>query len=237
MRPLASAATFSGSSRLVDVEESRQPPLREATATPRLSLEAGDIAARVAAGVLFTIMTIRLGSDFLHTGRLTGLLLLASEALVVILTVFRRSTGIVNRSGRARTLMVVSLVGPVLVVPSSVPALLPGFVTVMVSVCGLLVVIAGKLSLGRSFGLMPANRGVVSSGMYRFVRHPIYSGYLLTHAAFCAANPTLGNLLVLVGADVALAIRALCEEQTLAADAAYRAYQQQVRWRVLPGLF
>ncbi|MEO8520881.1 MAG: methyltransferase, partial [Acidobacteriota bacterium] len=104
-------------------------------------------------------------------------------------------------------------------------------------VCGLLVVIAGKLSLGRSFGLMPANRGVVSSGMYRFVRHPIYSGYLLTHAAFCAANPTLGNLLVLVGADVALAIRALCEEQTLAADAAYRAYQQQVRWRVLPGLF
>lgn len=237
MRPLASAATFSGSSRLVDVEASRQPPLGEATETPRLSLEAGDIAARVAAGVLFTIMTIRLGSDFLHTGRLTGLLLLTSEALVVILTVFRRSTGIVNRSARARALMVVSLIGPVLVVPSSVPALLPGLVTVMVSVCGLFVVIAGKLSLGRSFGLMPANRGVVSSGMYRFVRHPIYTGYLLTHAAFCAANPTLGNLLVLVGADVALAIRALCEEQTLAADAAYRAYQQQVRWRVLPGLF
>ena len=40
----------------------------------------------------------------------------------------------------------------------------------------------GKLSLGRSFGLMPANRGVVSTGMYRLVRHPIYLGYLVTLA-------------------------------------------------------
>ena len=35
-------------------------------------------------------MAIRIGSDFLATGRLTGLLLLASETLVVVLTVLRR---------------------------------------------------------------------------------------------------------------------------------------------------
>ncbi len=237
MRPLASAATFAGGQTLGRIDDSRQPPERAAAASPRLSLSPGEIAARVAAGVLFSIMTVRLGSDFLQTGRLTGLLLLASEGLVVILTVLRRSTDVVNRSLRARILMVASLVGPVLVVPSSVPALLPGFATVMISVCGLVVVITGKLSLGRSFGLMPANRGVVSTGMYRLVRHPIYTGYLLTHAAFVAANPTLGNFLILVGADVALLIRALCEEQTLAQDASYRAYQEQVRWRVLPGVF
>ena len=52
------------------------------------------------------------------------------------------------------------------------------------------IIIAGKLTLGRSFGLMPANRGVVSSGIYRFVRHPIYAGYLITHVAFLAAHPT-----------------------------------------------
>ena len=100
-----------------------------------------------------------------------------------------------------------------------------------------LVVIAGKLSLGRSFGLMPANRGVVSTGLYRLVRHPIYMGYLITHVGFVAANPTLWNVLTLVGADIALLVRAVCEEQTLARDAAYRDYQQQVRWRVLPGIF
>jgi protein-S-isoprenylcysteine O-methyltransferase Ste14 len=40
---------------------------------------------------------------------------------------------------------------------------------------------------------MPANRGVVSTGLYRLVRHPIYMGYLITHAAFVAANPTSGT--------------------------------------------
>ena len=206
-------------------------------AAPGLPLALGDILARAVIVVLFTIMAVRLGSDFLHTGRVTGLLLLASEALVVILTVLRRPAGVVDRSTRARVLMVVSLIGPALVTPASIPALLPEFTTVAVSACGLLVVIIGKLSLGRSFGLMPANRGVVSTGLYRVVRHPIYMGYLVTHAAFCAANPTLGNLLILVAADTTLLIRAVCEERTLANDAAYRDYQQIVRWRVLPGVF
>jgi protein-S-isoprenylcysteine O-methyltransferase Ste14 len=206
-------------------------------AAPALPLALGDILARAVIVVLFTIMAVRLGSDFLNTGRVTGLLLLASEALVVILTVLRRPAGIVDRSTRARVLMVVSLIGPALVTPASIPALLPEFTTVAVSACGLLVVIIGKLSLGRSFGLMPANRGVVSTGLYRVVRHPIYMGYLVTHAAFCVANPTIGNLVILVAADIALLVRAVCEEQTLAKDAAYRDYQQIVRWRVLPGVF
>jgi protein-S-isoprenylcysteine O-methyltransferase Ste14 len=206
-------------------------------AAPALPLALGDILARAVIVVLFTIMAVRLGSDFLNTGRVTGLLLLASEALVVILTVLRRPAGLVDRSPRARVLMVVSLIGPALVTPASIPALLPEFTTVAVSACGLLVVIIGKLSLGRSFGLMPANRGVVSTGLYRVVRHPIYMGYLVTHAAFCVANPTIGNLVILVAADIALLVRAVCEEQTLAKDAAYRDYQQIVRWRVLPGVF
>ena len=48
-------------------------------------------------------MAVRIGADFLETGRLTGLLLLASEALVVVLTVFRRAPVAVDRSAaRAR---------------------------------------------------------------------------------------------------------------------------------------
>ena len=43
--------------------------------------------------------------------------------------------------------------------------------------------------------------------------------------------------MTLVGADIALLARAVCEERTLAHDAAYRDYQQQVRWRVVPGVF
>jgi protein-S-isoprenylcysteine O-methyltransferase Ste14 len=203
----------------------------------RSSLEPAEITARMVIVALFTFMAVRIGADFLQTGRITGLLLLASEALVVVLTVFRRTTSDVDRSLRARVLTTLSLMGPALVIPAAVAGLLPELATVSMSACGLLIVIGGKLSLGRSFGLMPANRGVVSTGVYRIVRHPIYMGYLITHVGFLAANPTLWNILTLVGADVALLIRAVCEETTLARDAAYREYQQRVRWRVLPWVF
>jgi protein-S-isoprenylcysteine O-methyltransferase Ste14 len=121
--------------------------------------------------------------------------------------------------------------------PASLWALAPDSITIIICGCGLFFVVLGKMSLGRSFGLAPANRGVVSSGLYRFVRHPIYFGYLITHAGFVLANPGTRNLLVLMATDVALLLRAIREENTLAADPQYRDYMQRVRWRVIPGIF
>ena len=196
-----------------------------------------DVVARLLIITLFTLMAVRIGNDFLATGRLTGLLLLASETLVVVLTVFRRAPSVIDRSLRARLLTAISMMGPPLVRPAAVAALVAESLTVGLSAVGLLVVIAGKMSLGRSFGLMPANRGIVSSGLYKVVRHPIYMGYLITHAGFLAANPTIWNAITLVAADIALMIRATCEEKTLAKDPEYRSYQERVRWRVVPGVF
>ena len=59
-----------------------------------------DRVARILIIVLFSFMAVGIGSDFLETGRLTGLLLLASEALVVVLTVFAGPGR--RRSQRAR---------------------------------------------------------------------------------------------------------------------------------------
>jgi protein-S-isoprenylcysteine O-methyltransferase Ste14 len=213
------------------------PSGAEASARSATTRDVADTAARAAVIALFSVMAARLGMDYMQTGRLTGLLLLASEALVVVLTVFRRAPACVDRSIEARVLTAISMVGPPLVRPTGTEGVAPEVATVLVSALGLLVVIAGKMSLGRSFGLMPANRGIVSTGFYRVVRHPIYLGYLLTHVAFVAANPTMWNALLLVTADVALLARAVCEERTLARDEAYRQYQQVVRWRVVPGVF
>jgi protein-S-isoprenylcysteine O-methyltransferase Ste14 len=196
-----------------------------------------DIFSRAVVVCLFSMMAVRFGADFLTTGRVTGLLLLVSELLVVVLTVVRRSAARVDRSLRARALTTVSMLGPSLLKPASVVALMPQIFTVGLSAVGLAIVIAGKVTLGRSFGLMPANRGIVSSGVYRIVRHPIYMGYLVTHAAYIAAMPSAWNVAALIVADVALLARAVCEEQTLARDPRYREYRQVVRWRVCPGVF
>ena len=195
-----------------------------------------DLAARATIVVLFSLMAVRFGTDFLATGRVTGLFLLLSETLVVVLTVFRRSAATVDRSLRARILTAVSTLGPPLLAPAAV-AMAPESLTIAMSCAGLSVVIAGKITLGRSFALLPANRGIVSSGVYGFVRHPIYLGYLITHLAFLVANPTVWNVVALLAADTALLARAVCEEQTLALDPKYRDYQTRVRWRVAPGLF
>ena len=202
-----------------------------------MSDRARELCARVCVIILFTLLSVNLLRDFLATGRVTGLLFLASEALVVVLTVVRRRARLVDRSFAAALTTTLSVALPPMQRASDGAGLLPDEVTVMVSAIGLALVIVGKMTLGRSFGLMPANRGVVSSGVYRFVRHPIYLGYLITHVAFLLATPSAWNIAALVAADAALLLRAVCEEQTLSRDSQYRAYQQIVRWRVCPGLF
>src|SRR5258708_37047157 len=149
----------------------------------------GEVGAKIIIVLLFSAMAVRIASDWLQTGHLTGLLLLASEGLVVALTVVRRSAAIVDRSWKARLLTGFSTFGANLVMPLAAGALAPPWVTVAITAGGLSLVVLGKLSIGRSFGLSPANRGVVSTGMYRLVRHPIYFGYLVTHLGFVLPNP------------------------------------------------
>ena len=197
----------------------------------------GDLGARAGIIVLFSMMAVRFGTDFMETGRATGLFLLLSEAIVVVLTLVRRAAVTIDRSVKARILTLICMVGPPLLIPGAAAALAPELATVLMSIVGLSIVIAGKATLGRSFALLPANRGIVSSGVYGIVRHPIYMGYLVTHVAFLIASPSLFNLITLLVADAALLARAVCEESTLALDPEYRSYQSRVRWRVVPGLF
>jgi protein-S-isoprenylcysteine O-methyltransferase Ste14 len=196
----------------------------------------GELLSKVCILTLFSAMASAIAQDFARTGHVTGLLLLVSEALVVALTLVRRTAAVVDRSWKARILTMFATFGPPLVRPAGVAAA-PELLTITISAIGLMIVVVGKLSLGRSFGLIPANRGVVSTGLYRMVRHPIYLGYLITHVGFVVANPADWNLAVLAMADIALMMRAICEEQTLAKDDAYRAYMQRVRWRIIPGVF
>src|SRR4029453_2816222 len=102
-----------------------------------------------------------------------------------------------------------SLTGLPLVRAADGGALAPDMITALISGVGLLVVIAGKVALGRSFGIAPANRGIVARGPYGFLPHPIYSGYIVTHIAFAIAHPSSWNLFILVIADGALVVRAL----------------------------
>jgi protein-S-isoprenylcysteine O-methyltransferase Ste14 len=196
-----------------------------------------DLLARLTVCALFTMLSINLLADFMRTGRVTGLLLLVGESLVVVLTIARRRTQIVDRSVAAAVMTAVSLVGPALLRANDAAPLAPDAVTALVSAVGLSLVVIGKIALGRSFGVVPANRGVVVRGPYTFVRHPIYTGYLVTHLSFLVAHPTPWNVSIMLVSDVALIVRALMEERVLSADVAYQSYCRRVGWHLVPGVF
>jgi protein-S-isoprenylcysteine O-methyltransferase Ste14 len=197
----------------------------------------GDLFARLMIGLLFTMLSVNLFAEFMRTGRVTGLLLLVGESLVVVLTILRRRTQIVDRSVAAVVLTTLSLVGPALLRANDAAPLATDAMTALVSPVGLSLVVAGKIALGRSFGVVPANRGVVVRGPYTFVRHPIYTGYLVTHLSFLVAHPTPWNISIVLVADTALVLRALMEERVLSADVEYQSYCQRVGWHLVPGVF
>ncbi len=106
----------------------------------------------------------------------------------------------------------------------------------VVQFLGLAAILAALLSLRRSFGIVPAHRGIRTTGMYRFVRHPLYAAELLALAGVALAHPSVRNTLLWI---VELAVqlgRTSTEEAFLGTDPDYANYVARVRYRLLPGI-
>jgi len=84
---------------------------------------------------------------------------------------------------------------------------------------GLIIGLASLLALGRSFGVVPADRGLVTWGPYAVVRHPIYSSYLLVQCGYLLQSLSWRNALVLACTAGCNIGRALAEERLLTASA------------------
>ncbi len=104
-------------------------------------------------------------------------------------------------------------------------------------VVGLTWVIVSFATLGRSFGIVAANRGLKTYGPYRLVRHPIYLGHNITLAGFLLANLWWWNAVVFATVLVFQVLRIQAEERVLRATADYDSYAIRVRWRLLPGVY
>lgn len=113
--------------------------------------------------------------------------------------------------------------------------LVRNWATDVTAVAGLMIVIWARLSLGRNIGFVPAQRELVGSGAYAYMRHPVYTGGLLTTLAFLLRAFSPQNAL-LMGLRVLwfIPIKSLVEEDFLRADLQYAAYMKKVRARWIP---
>ena len=98
-------------------------------------------------------------------------------------------------------------------------------------------VLGAFLSLNRSFGIAPENRGVKSMGFYRIIRHPMYFGYVLAETGFVINNFSCYNLIVFALAVSFTMLRLQAEERVLRKDREYQEYAQKTRWKLIPLIF
>jgi protein-S-isoprenylcysteine O-methyltransferase Ste14 len=102
---------------------------------------------------------------------------------------------------------------------------------------GTLLILGAFLSLNRSFGLAPQNRGIKTTGVYRLVRHPMYLGYILAETGFVFDNFSILNLFTLAVSVLFLLLRLRAEERLLRTDPIYKAYAKKIRWKLIPFVF
>jgi protein-S-isoprenylcysteine O-methyltransferase Ste14 len=187
--------------------------------------------------VLYAWLVSRILINYFNNGGLTNLLLLPSEGVVVLFLLVRRRTNSISRSPIEWVLAMAATCVPLFVTPGVGHPLIPTSIAAAVLLVGIILQVHAKITLGRSFGCVPAHRGLKLEGPYRFVRHPMYAGYLLSHIAFFAVNPTLWNVAVYSLSYLLQIPRLLAEERLLSQDPGYSEYKSVVRYRLIPLLF
>ena len=93
-----------------------------------------------------------------------------------------------------------------------------------------------RVYMGRSFGILPANRGIVSKGPFSIVRHPIYIGWLVLAIGYAMSYPSARNVLLILITLPFMVWRIAQEERHLSEDPEYCNYQRHVRFRLFPGV-
>ncbi len=196
-----------------------------------------DLLERVAVVILYGFMTARFAVSIFDNTNYVNLMLLLSEGMVLVFTLFRRrSTNISHLKmdwvlGFAGTLM------PLLAMPTKGNAAIPLAYCAVLLLFGFFIQISAKLTLRRSFGVVAANRGVKISGPYAIIRHPMYAGYILTHIAFILSGPGLWNGVIYGLTFCLLVARILVEERLLKQDQAYLNFSAKVPYRLVPFVF
>jgi protein-S-isoprenylcysteine O-methyltransferase Ste14 len=93
------------------------------------------------------------------------------------------------------------------------------------------------LTIRRRFGVRPALRGLVTSGPYRFVRHPMYLSYVLGDIGYNLEEWNFVTLLLVLIGWASLVYRIHAEERVISQDAGWGDYLTHVRYRLFPGLW
>jgi protein-S-isoprenylcysteine O-methyltransferase Ste14 len=196
-----------------------------------------DLFEQYALSIIFFIFAYRMVNNLIATGSPFVFIYLVDQLLVLTFILLRRRTDeITVRSwewftGFGGTFL------PLLVIPIEGAALVPATIVVSLMLAGIAVHLWAKLTLRRSMGVVAANRGVKISGPYRYIRHPMYAGYVLVHIGLLLNWPSLPNAIIILSCWALFIWRIIAEERVLSADPLYREMKERTPFRLVPGIY
>jgi protein-S-isoprenylcysteine O-methyltransferase Ste14 len=176
-------------------------------------------------------------SRSLESHRLIGFGVAILGIWAAVLFTVRRVPSCVSRSAPVWSIAYVGTFGASALRPGGVDMGWNDGLGIGVQALGVLLGAFGYLALGRSFGLVPAHRGLVTSGVYRVVRHPLYCSYVVAEFGYLIQSPSGWNVAVLAVIWTCQVLRLLSEERLLSSDPDYRSYCERTCWRLIPGLW
>ena len=163
-----------------------------------------------------------------------NLVYLVSETMVIIMVTFRRTANQISRRSVDWAIGFAGTLLPLMVVQGDGAVVAHGSALLLL---GFGIAVSAQLSLRRSFGVVAANRGVRTGGLYGLVRHPMYLGYFLPHLGFLLTNPVLWNAAVYAVWTACQLYRIHAEERVLTGDSAYVAFARRIRYRLVPFVY
>jgi protein-S-isoprenylcysteine O-methyltransferase Ste14 len=166
---------------------------------------------------------------------LLPLAILVLNTLIVLMLLIRRDANSISRAPSLWVLSVGNTLLPLLFRRADISGLVE--MGVPLQIIGLMLAILAILSLNRSLGIVPANRGIQQNGLYRVVRHPLYASELLALLGFTLCYPSSWNICAWIIAFTLQTLRAYAEESFLSSDPSYSAYKDKVRFRLVPHHF
>ena len=187
--------------------------------------------------LLWLAMVVANLTHWFEARNLTGVGLFCYNSLIAYLFFTRRSSAALSRNGLDWLVALATVVLSFSLRPAADPSPHLQHISLALQSAALAAVVYALASLGRSFGVVPANRSVKTGGAYRLIRHPLYAAELAFLAAFLLGNPDWGNIFKSVLITAGQIYRALAEEKLLGQDPRYQIYKSRVRFRFIPYLF
>ncbi len=175
------------------------------------------------------------GLTFINHGDLFNLVKCILTILLSYLFLERSSALVTSSKLKDVIISVTHVIIPVFLTKSEL-SIIPRLSGYLLIFSGTTISTLGFFNLWKNFGVLPSLREVTSQGIYQYIRHPIYLGYLVSIAGWILMNISTMNLILLLLYLPLTILRMYAEENILSTSLDYQAYSVRVRARIIPWL-